>query len=153
MSQGKTRIETNKYRILAIFFWIAVWQIASMIVDKEMLLASPFAVTGALIELVGKNIFWKSIFNSFFKIISGFCLAIVFGTLLAIMSYVNILLKELISPFMKIIKATPVASFIILAFLWVSSTNLSILISFLMVLPVIYSNVLQGLHSTDPKFT
>ena len=151
MSQGKTRIEINKYRILAIFFWIAVWQIASMIVDKEMLLASPFAVTGTLIELIGKIIFWKSIMNSSIKIISGFCLAIVFGILFAIMSYVSIVLRELISPIMKIIKATPVASFIILALLWVRSTNLSVLISFLMVLPVIYSNVLQGLHSTDPK--
>lgn len=151
MAQSKTQTKNNKYRILAIFFWIAVWQIASMIVDMEMLLASPFAVTGALIDLVGKNIFWKSIFNSFIKIIFGFCLAIVFGVFCAIMAYISVLLKELISPFMKIIKATPVASFIILALLWVSSANLSILISFLMVLPVIYTNVLQGLYSTDPK--
>jgi len=151
MGQDKSRIKNNNYRILAILFWIAVWQFASMIVDEEMLMASPFAVIGALIDLVGKSLFWKSIFYSFLKIICGFCLGIFFGTLFAILSYCNILFREIVSPLIKIMKATPVASFIILALLWVSSANLSILISFLMVIPVIYINVLQGLYSTDLK--
>ena len=48
-------------------------------------------------------------------------------------------------------KATPVASFIILVLIWVPSRNLSVVISFLMVLPVIYTNVLNGIQSTDGK--
>ena len=52
---------------------------------------------------------------------------------------------------MAAIKATPVASFIILVLIWVPSRNLSVIISFLMVLPVIYTNVLNGIRSTDPK--
>jgi len=150
MGQGKLQAN-NKYRIIAIFFWIVVWQLASMKVNKEMLMASPFAVIGALIDLVGKTLFWKSIFYSFIKIVCGFCLGILSGTLLAILSYCNIVFREMISPLIKIVKATPVASFIILALLWVRSANLSILIAFLMVIPVIYINVLQGLHSTDRK--
>ncbi len=151
MAQGKSKITNYKYRILAIFFWIALWQIASMIVDKEMLLASPFAVIATLITLAGKSMFWISIFNSFIKIVCGICLGIFFGTLFAIFSYGNQVFKEMISPLMNIVKATPVASFIILALLWVKSANLSILISFLMVIPMIYTNVLQGLNHTDPK--
>ncbi|NLL72622.1 MAG: ABC transporter permease subunit, partial [Clostridiales bacterium] len=67
------------------------------------------------------------------------------------LSYKSKLIYELISPLMKIIKSTPVASFIILALVWISSVNLSILISLLMVLPVSYSNILYGLESTDIK--
>lgn len=52
---------------------------------------------------------------------------------------------------MAAVKAVPVASFIILILIWVPSRNLSIVISFLMVLPVIYTNVLNGIRSTDPK--
>lgn len=68
MTRDKVHKKVNKYKVLAVFFWIAVWQIASMIVGEEMLLASPFAVIGALVELAGKLMFWKSIFNSFIKI-------------------------------------------------------------------------------------
>ena len=50
---------------------------------------------------------------------------------------------------MQLVKATPVASFIILALVWVSGSSLSVLISFLMVLPVLYSAVRTGIGSAD----
>ncbi|MGL5245152.1 MAG: ABC transporter permease, partial [Sarcina sp.] len=55
--------------------------------------------------------------------------------------------KILIEPLILTIQAIPVASFIILCLIWVSSKNLSILISFLMVLPVVYRNILDGIKS------
>lgn len=139
------------YHFLAVIFWIAVWDIISIMIGTEMLLASPFAVLGALVQLVGEHVFWNSIQNSLLKIGSGFSLALLFGILFAVLSYKSMLFKEMISPIMRVMKATPVASFIILALLWVNSSNISVLISFMMVLPVIYVNVLQGLHSTDRK--
>ena len=50
---------------------------------------------------------------------------------------------------MLAVRSVPVASFIILALIWFSSENLSVLISFLMVLPVIYVNVLGGIRCVD----
>lgn len=50
---------------------------------------------------------------------------------------------------MAVVKATPVASFIILCLVWIPSRGLSVFISFLMVLPIIYTNVLEGIHHTD----
>ncbi len=52
-------------------------------------------------------------------------------------------------PVMLTVKSVPVASFIILALIWFSSANLSVLISFLMVLPIIYTSVLDGIRSVD----
>ena len=45
----------------------------------------------------------------------------------------------------------PVASFIILALVWVRGASLSVLISFLMVLPVLYGAVRTGIQSADPQ--
>jgi NitT/TauT family transport system permease protein len=52
---------------------------------------------------------------------------------------------------MVTIKSIPVASFVVIALIWLSSQNLSSLISFLMVLPIIYTNVLEGIRSVDKK--
>ena len=52
---------------------------------------------------------------------------------------------------MLFLKAVPVASFVILALIWAGSRNLSVVIAFLVVLPVIYVNTLAGLQSTDRK--
>ncbi len=149
MTQDKARNQNRKIRILAIVFWIAFWQIASMIIDKEMRLASPVAVIGAFFHLVGEGMFWNSILRSFTSIAGGFFLSLLFGVIFAIGSYCSLIFREMITPLIKIIKTTPVASFIILALLWVEPNKLSILISFLMVLPVIYTNVLLGLNNTD----
>ena len=71
------------------------------------------------------------------------------GVLLAALSFRFRLVQELLSPFILTVKAIPVASFIILALIWIPSKNLSVFISFLMVFPVIYTNVLNGIFSTS----
>ena len=55
----------------------------------------------------------------------------------------------LLAPVMQLVKATPVASFIILALVWVRGSALSVLISFLMVLPVLYGAVRTGIAGAD----
>lgn len=150
IKNGKPKIN-HLYRILALCFWILVWELASQYVDSEILLASPVQVLSTLAVLVQNPEFWQTIAFSSLRIVLGFMLAVIAGILLAILSYGSRMFYELITPLIKVIKAMPVASFIILALVWITSTNLSVLISFLMVLPVIYSNVLQGLTSADEK--
>jgi NitT/TauT family transport system permease protein len=61
------------------------------------------------------------------------------------------LLEVFLWPFVVTVKAVPVASFIIISLIWLSSRQLSVFISFLMVFPVIYLNVLQGIRSADAQ--
>jgi NitT/TauT family transport system permease protein len=132
-------------------FWLLVWELATIWVGQELFLASPLAVFRTLLILVRTMDFWQTILNSSLRIIAGFVIALLTGTILAILAYRFRLIEELVSPVMKIIKAMPVASFIILALVWIKTKNLSILISFMMVLPMIYSSVEQGLIATDQK--
>ena len=134
----------NKIRKLAvILFWLLIWQLASALIETKILFASPAATLIRLAELIGTAEFWRTISFSCLRIGAGFGLAFVSGIILAIVSAGLPVIRELLSPLMKLIKAIPVASFVILALFWFRSQNLSVLISFLMVLPVIYSNVLQ----------
>ena len=45
----------------------------------------------------------------------------------------------------------PVASFVVICLIWLSAQNLSVFISFLIVLPVVYGNMLEGIKSEDKK--
>jgi NitT/TauT family transport system permease protein len=138
-------------KLFVVIFWIIVWEILSRIINEELFLPSFRSVILTVFELSKSQGFWISIVNSFVRIIAGFFLGLVMGALLAAISYKSKVIYELISPLLKMIKATPVASFIILALVWISSVNLSVLIAFLMVLPVSFSNILHGLNSTDVK--
>lgn len=147
----KYRKEKVLRRTILIFFWIILWQVISVAVSSEILIASPMAVLKAMGNLIFKLEFWKSIIFSFTRIISGFFLGGSFAIILAIVSCYSRLIKEAIDIPMTIIKSTPVASFIIIALIWINSENLSVFISFLMVLPVIYTNVYKGIEEVDEK--
>lgn len=138
-------------KIFAVLFWLILWEIASISVGKDILLASPVAVAGALVKMTGSVELWQAIFFSSLRIILGFLSALLAGILLAVASYNSRFIRELLSPLMKIIQAMPVASFIILALIWIKAKNLSVLTSFLMVMPLIYTNIAKGLEAADEK--
>ena len=138
-------------RIWAVGLWLLFWQLASMAVGRDILLVSPLKVIVRLLELAVTAPFWASIGFSLLRIGAGFLLAAALGVILAVAAQKSAVLRDFLSPAMRCIKAVPVASFIILALVWFSSKNLSLLISFLMVLPIIYTNVLDGLGACDPK--
>ena len=71
-------------RILAVFFWIAIWQFASMYLKQEILLASPVSVVRKLFELIFSGNFWQSVGFSFVRIVTGFLLAVLLGIFLAV---------------------------------------------------------------------
>ncbi len=139
------------YKILAIAFWIIVWEALALAIDSDLIIASPVKVVKTLASLATTAGFWKSLLYSTLRILGGFFLALGLGTLLAAISSKALIVRSLLEPITSVIKATPVASFIILAIIWFGSKNLAIFISFLMVFPVIYLNVLKGIESTDKK--
>lgn len=132
-----------------LLFWLLVWHFAAAALANRILLVSPFETAQALVRLTMQAGFWRSIAFSFCRIGAGFLLALLAGCLAAWLAFLLPFVEALLTPILLLIKAVPVASFVILALLWVSSRNLSVLISFLMVLPVVYTNLLAGIRQTD----
>ena len=131
--------------------WLVVWQLATMSEGQTVLLASPLDTLAALMRLISESGFWASVGFSLARIACGFLLAVLLGALLGAASTHAKWLKTLLSPLLSVIKATPVASFIIVALIWVPSRNLSVLISFLMAFPVLYLNVAEGVAQLTPE--
>ncbi|MDR0434675.1 MAG: ABC transporter permease subunit [Gracilibacteraceae bacterium] len=132
-------------------FWLAVWEIGSRALNQSLLLVSPVTVLTRLGQLAGTTGFWQAVFFSFLRIVGGFLAAVTLGVIAAALAARSRPVRELAAPFMLTVKSTPVASFIILLLIWVPSRNLSIVIAFIMVLPIIYTNVLSGIMATDPQ--
>ena len=142
-------MKKNEIKLWAVLFWLLVWQIAAAALDSQILLVSPVGVILRLCQLLLTAEFWRAVIFSFVKISSGFLLAVFTASVLAVLSHRFKVVKQLIAPAMLAIRSVPVASFIILALVWLSSKNLSVFISFLMVLPIIYSSVLSGIDNCD----
>jgi len=144
----KRFISSLKYP-LAVVFWLAVWHVASEIIANTIIIVSPIVAFTRLFELVFEPHFWSAIGASLTRIISGFLLAMLAGVVTAAITANIRFLYALTLPVFNIIKSIPVASFIILAWMWMDSQNLSAFIAFITVLPIVYFNTYQGIKGTD----
>ena len=132
-------------------FAVLLWQLLAMKIGTEMLLASPVDVVKRLLTIWREPDFWRTVFFSFGRISAGFLLAFAFGILLGLLAGRLKFLEYFLFPYVTVIKTVPIASFIILCLLWMNFHQLTILIAFLIAFPVVYTNVLQGIRSTDVK--
>lgn len=146
-----SKIKEALKKLLILLLWIGVWQVAYMAVRQEILLVSPAQVFVRLFELIFESYFWHSTLLSLMRIMVGYILAVLAGTLLAVITTKVRFINDLLYPILSLIKATPVASFIILALVWIGRDNVPTFISFLMVLPMIWANVSAGIEGVDKK--
>lgn len=135
----------------AVLVWLLIWQLGAMAMDQQILLVSPIAVLMRLGTLAVEPSFWKAVGFSLLRITGGFFLGAAVGTVLAALSARLRRVEELLAPLLLAVKSIPVASFIILSLILFSSRNLSVLISFLMVLPVLYTGTLSGIRAMDKQ--
>ena len=154
-------MKTVKNVVVPLVFWLAVWQIAAWTVggsltdgaglqEKLLLLPGPWTVLCTLAGLVGEGSFWLISALTLLRIFAGLLIGVVLGTVIAVLTSVSAWCDRILSPLVKVIRATPVASFILLILLWVKTGRVPGVISALMVLPVVWGNVSKGIRQTDP---
>ncbi len=137
--------------LAVVLFWLLIWQLAAALVGQELLLPSPLRVARELLRLAGGAEFWLTVAQSIRRVLTGIASAVLLGILLALLTHKSALLRALLSPVMTLVKSTPVASFIILALVWLGRDVVPPVIAALMVLPVVWANVSQGLDGIDPQ--
>lgn len=136
--------------LLVLGFWLGVWQVAAVVVGHDVLLVTPGGALGRLVELVGTAEFWGSVAHSLARIAGGFLAAAVVGVLAAAWAATSRVVDALVTPLATVIRSVPVVSFIILVLIWADSGRLAFVVSFLMVVPIVYTNVLTGIRHRDP---
>lgn len=137
--------------LLPAAFWLAVWWGGSAWVGQELLLPAPWAVLKRFGELAVTAKFWRSALTSLLRIFCGTLGGTALGTLCALGTTQCRVLDWVLSPAIRLVRATPVASFIILVLLWVKTGMVPGVISGLMVLPVLWEAVSNGVRQTDPQ--
>ena len=136
---------------LAVLFWLGVWFLVCEWVEMELLVPSPRAVLGAFGELLREGEFYLSCLNSLFRVLTGWLAGTAAGAVLGILSHLSSAVRALFQPLLHIVKATPVASFIVLALVLMHSGAVPAFTCALITVPVVWANIAEGLSSPDKK--
>lgn len=132
-------------------FWLCLWALCYRAVGQDLLLASPAQVAARLASLAGEAAFWQTVAASLLRTVLAYALGVGAAVVLAGACSALPLLRDIFGPALAVVRATPVTSFIILALVWLRSDKVPVLTGFLMVLPIVYANLMEGIASTDPQ--
>ncbi len=149
-SDGRKNIIGRYWKkAVCIFFWLSVWQLVTLVVGNEILLSGPWETLCRLAGLLGQPDFYRAVGASLIRIGTGFVCGALFGILSAAVASRFLIVRQLLAPLMSLLKTVPVASFVVILLIWWGSSFLAAVISFLVVLPNVYLNTLEGLKNTD----
>lgn len=112
---------------------------------------TPWRVLCELGALAGTATFWQTVGLSLCRIFCGVICGAVLGVLAALLCCRFAAADELLSPVIRVMRATPVASFIILLLLWVHTGAVPGVVSAMMVLPVIWEAAEAGIRAASPE--
>lgn len=136
--------------LLPLCLWLGVWQLLAWRVGQSLLLPGPWEVLTRLFELAGTGPFWTTCLTSLGRVFLGGALGALLGMAVAALSAWKAPIGWALTPLMKIVRATPVASFILLIWLWCSSGWVPVVIAALMAVPIAWAATHQGIGEVDP---
>ena len=129
--------------------WLGIWYAVAYFVDADYLFPMPHRVLGTLFTLALKSDFWLSAGMSLLNVFSGLALGTLLGVVFAVLSAMSEQLHTFLSPLSSVIKATPVASFILIALVMLDKAMVPSFIATLIVIPSVWKSVATGIRETD----
>ena len=137
--------------LLPLLFWVGLWALAAQAVGKPFLLPSPLLTAKTLLAQAALPAFWQKTGMTLLRMTAGYLLGVALGAVSGVLTHFSSTVSALLSPVMRLLRATPVASFILLLLLWVGTTWVPVVTAAMMVIPIVWGNVEKGLESTDPQ--
>lgn len=146
----KTFITQSKYKkIFIIVFWLFIWEMAALMINRDVYLPTPFSTMKALYYILFNKQSYITILYSTYRTIFGFLLSCFFGVILGYFCGINNFVYDLFKPFISIIRTIPIMSIIIIALFWFRGSNVPVFVTFLMCFPIIWTSTVSGIHNTD----
>ncbi|MBR6528682.1 MAG: ATP-binding cassette domain-containing protein [Firmicutes bacterium] len=147
----KGKLNKTKRVAFSCLFWLAIWQVASLLVGNSLLLPSVPETLEALVDLAAEPDFYMSVAWTMFRCIMSILLSFGLGIIIAWLAHKNDLVRTLMTLPVSFFKAVPVMAIVIYVILVVKADWVAVVACFLMCFPIVYTNILQGLDSVSTE--
>ena len=137
--------------MISIVSIIVLWKFLSVWVDNPIMIPSPKITFFEFIKIIRSQNFIIIVTATLTRVIIGFLISFISALILGILSGFFKPIYYLLRPVIVIQKATPTMAIILIAIIWLKAELAPILVGFLIIFPIIYSTVIQGIESVDVK--
>jgi NitT/TauT family transport system permease protein len=131
---------------------LILWEILSASFGSDQILPGPDDALISLIRMAGSPEFYSALGLTLLRGAIGFALALIIGLAIGIPAGLHSGVDAAFRPLLITIRSTPVIAIILLALIWFRVDQVPIFIGFLTMLPILTTNISQGIRNTEPAF-
>lgn len=131
--------------IVILLFWCVI---ASM-VDNPYIMPKPFDVFSLMFTQTRNASFYQAIAFTVYRSVSGLIIAFVLALVIGLLAGLHRRVEDLFSPIYLLTKSIPNISYILIALIWTNNETAVKIISFMILFPMFYSNIVSGIHQID----
>ena len=147
MKDKNQKILSTILPIITVGAIIVLWSVASAVVGSEYVLPSVPATFSALINLFGDKTFYVAFLMTLLRTVIAFISSLIISFVLALLSKRYPTSKKVISTLVSITRALPTVAVVLLLLFWTNSFVAPIIVTMLVVLPTLYTNIFNSLGS------
>lgn len=130
---------------------LILWWVSSTIIDNEFLLPNIKQTFASLLKLFASGEFYLAFLLTLVRSLIAFAVSFLFATVLALIGNTNDIAKRVIKILISITRALPTIAVVLLLLFWTNSQVAPVIVTMLVVLPTIYTNVDNALNEIDKE--
>lgn len=143
--------KNKKYMFISTIVLILLWWIVAIVVDNQVKIPTPDETWKAFVRIVmGKN-FGIMLLHSIRRMFIGFMISFLAGIVIGMFSGFSNTIYYLLKPIILTMRSVPTMAVILLSLIWLNREISPILVGGLVIFPIIYSAVVDGIRNIDHK--
>ena len=139
--------------LVSILSILLLWTIFSIKIDSEYILPSFFDVIKKIVKLLGSKTFYIAVANTILRVLLSFLVSFLLSLSLSFFAYKNKVAQSFIVPFIKILRALPTIAIVLLLLFWTSSKTAPIIVTMLVIIPTLYTDLFNAFCGIDKELT
>ncbi len=144
-----THINKYKFYILSFLFIYLAWFLYSKYFNNTLVFPGPNKTLKTFFALFSKEKNYTILFCTFYRFIISILISMLIGTFLGVISGIFKTIEEFLHPIMVGLRTLPLASVIVFIMVVFGISNSPVIISCLMIIPIIYQAILEGVKDID----
>lgn len=131
---------------------IVGWYLLALFISNPFIVPSPIHVFQDMVTLCLQPIFYTSIGYTTFRVLIAFILSFGCAIICVYLSYCSIWIRDLLSKLILCVRSIPNVTIIILVLFWVSRETMAFLVCYLLLFPMFYQSLLDGVDSVHDMY-
>ena len=134
----KTFIKNNGLYIFGIIILFLLWEIIALLYNNDIVFPTIGEISQSFIGDVISANGLKVFLNTILRLLISISISVMLAVIMTVLSRFSIKIKKITTPLITILKATPVAAFIIIILVIIGHEKSSTIISILVMFPILY---------------